>query len=422
MRVLIIGSGGREHALADAIAPSPLLSALFVAPGNPGMKTLAECVAVDISDHDAIIAFSLEAKIDLVVIGPEAPLVAGLADDLEAAGIAAFGASAKAAQLEGSKSFAREFCARHAIPQPAFAHFDKLEPAMAHIKEHYNKSGCVIKADGLAAGKGVVVADNEDEALAAVEEMLGKGKFGEAGANIVIEERITGIEASLFALVDGTNAIFLGSAQDYKRAHDGDKGDNTGGMGAVSPAPALSDALQEQAWQEIVLPVVKGMAEEGRPYRGFLYCGLMITQKGAEVIEFNCRFGDPEAEVILPRLKSDLLTALLTATKGGLGHASMQFDERPALTVMMVNGGYPGAYQKGAVISGLDTTQEEDTFIFHAGTAKNDSGQIIATGGRVLAVTALADDIKSARKKTYERVGSINWQDCFYRKDIGKGF
>ena len=418
MNVLLIGSGGREHALADQIDRSPLLTRLYAAPGNPGIATLAECIDLDVSDHGAVIAFAKDHEIHLVVIGPEAPLVAGLADDLSDAGIAAFGPSAAAAQLEGSKDFARAFCDRHGIPQPCFASFDAIDASRDHLKAHYPDGYVVIKADGLAAGKGVVVSDTMDEAMAAIAMMLEDNRFGDAGARVVIEDRIEGTEASLFAMVDGEHAIMIGSAQDHKRAYDGDQGPNTGGMGAVSPAPALTDALCQQAWDDIVLPVVKGMAAEGTPYRGFLYTGLMLTKTGPQVIEFNCRFGDPEAQTILPRLKSDLLSAMATAVEGGLGHTDLRFHDGAAVTVVMVNDGYPGAYEKGGVINGLDDDAPE-TMVFHAGTAEKE-GQITATGGRVLAVTSMGADQASARQAAYDRVAGLSWQNAFYRRDIAK--
>ena len=426
MNVLLIGSGGREHALADQIDRSPLLSKLYAAPGNPGIASLAECVDLDATDHNAVINFAKDHDISLVVIGPEAPLVAGLADDLSDAGIAVFGPSGAAAQLEGSKDFARAFCARHNIPQPKFASFETVDAARAHLTTHYPDGYVVIKADGLAAGKGVVVSDDMDQAMDAITMMLEDNRFGDAGARVVIEDRIEGTEASLFAMVDGENAIMIGSAQDHKRAYDNDEGPNTGGMGAVSPAPALSDALCQDAWDNIVLPVVRGMAAEGMPYRGFLYTGLMLTKTGPQVIEFNCRFGDPEAETILPRLKSDLLSAMATAVEGGLGHTDLRFHDGAAVTVVMVNGGYPGAYDKGGVINGLlpedgDAHDSTDpTIVYHAGTAEKD-GAIIATGGRVLAVTGMGADQATARQAAYDRVARISWPNVFYRKDIAKG-
>jgi len=417
MHVLVIGSGGREHALVDAIDRSPLTSRISVAPGNPGMSAMAQRPDLDPDDSDAIIAFARAESVDLVVIGPEAPLVAGLADALNNAGIKTFGPSAEAAQLEGSKAFSRDFCSRHGIPQPRFARFTDSAAALAYLDEMYPGQGAVIKADGLAAGKGVVVAETGEEAEEAVRMMLDDAGFGEAGRSILIEERITGTEASLFALVDGRNAVFLGSAQDYKRAHDGDKGPNTGGMGAISPAPKLTPSLEAKAWESIVLPVVRGMADEGRPYRGFLYAGLMLTEHGPQVIEFNCRFGDPEAEVILPRLKSDLLSAMLTAMEGGLGHADLRFEDNIAVTVIMANGGYPGPYTKGATIHGLDA-DDTHSMVFHAGTNTGENGEIIAAGGRVLAVTGLGKDATEAREKAYTRLGKITWDGVMYRRDI----
>jgi phosphoribosylamine--glycine ligase len=413
--VLLIGGGGREHALADCIATSPMLDKLYVAPGNPGISALAESVALNIAKHDDVVNFAKKTNIDLVVIGPEAPLVDGLADTLEDAGIACFGPKAHPAMLEGSKEFARNFCARHGIPQPAYAPFDDIEAAKDYVRARFQGGGAVIKADGLAAGKGVVVADNQDEAFAAIEMILGDASFG--GASLVVEDRIHGTEASLFALVDGPDVVMCGSAQDHKRAFDGDKGPNTGGMGAVSPAPALTDDLLKQAWDDIVVKTAKGMADEGHPYRGFLYTGLMLTDTGPQVIEFNCRFGDPEAQAILPRLNSDLLAAMLTATQGGLRHVSLKFTPKTAVTVVMANNGYPAAYDTGGIITGLDD-EMPDTMVFHAGTSRNDDGNIIASGGRVLAVTALGDDKDEARTKAYTRVNNIAWPGAFFRRDI----
>ena len=419
MKVLIIGSGGREHALVDAVDRSPLLTEMIVAPGNPGMEKMARREAIAADDLDGIVSFARDQAVDLVIVGPEAPLVAGLADRLDDAGIAVFGPSAAAAELEGSKGFARAFCARHNIPQPGFERFDDCESALSHLRHNYADRGVVIKADGLAAGKGVIVADTLAEAEAAVTSMLDGGAFGAAGASVVIEDRIEGVEASLFALVDGENAILMGTAQDYKRAHDGDTGPNTGGMGAISPAPGLDEATLDDAWQRIVLPTVRGMAEEGRPYRGFLYTGLMLTADGPQVIEYNCRFGDPEAEVILPRLYGDLLSVLLTAVEGGLGHSTMRFHDDVTVTVIMANGGYPGAYEKGGVITGLDADDDRST-VFHAGTSRGDDGAILATGGRVLAVTGRGQNAEEARTAAYDRASRIAWPGAFFRKDIGK--
>jgi phosphoribosylamine--glycine ligase len=415
MNVLLIGGGGREHAMAMSIAPSPSLTTLYAAPGNPGIADLAECIACDVTDHSAVIKLCQNQKIELVVIGPEAPLVDGLADSLVQSDIPCFGPSKAAAALEGSKEFARDFCSRHNIPQPAYAPFDDAAAATAHVKSRYKGGGCVVKADGLAAGKGVIVADNEAEAVAAIRMILDDKEFGASGAKLVIEDRIEGTEASLFALTDGKTALMLGSAQDHKRAFDGDRGPNTGGMGAISPAPALTADLQERAWHEIVLPVISGMREEGNPYKGFLYAGLMLTATGPQVIEFNCRFGDPEAEVILPRLKTDLLGLMNDAARGELAERKLSFDDNVAITVIMANGGYPGQYEKGGVITGLDRVK--DVTVFHAGTTEK-NGAITATGGRVLAVTALGRSRDDARAKAYDAVGTISWPGCFSRSDI----
>ncbi|MGB2097120.1 MAG: phosphoribosylamine--glycine ligase [Candidatus Puniceispirillales bacterium] len=418
MNVLIIGGGGREHALAYAIGKSPLLDQLFVSPGNPGIAQIATCVPY--TDEAALFSLIRQAEINLVVIGPEAPLVDGLADRLRQQGIQVFGPSQQAAMLEGSKAFARDFCDRHDIPQPAWHRFENSTDAVAFINAH-PADGHVIKADGLAAGKGVVVADTKDEAIAAITSMLDDQQFGHASASIVIEERITGVEASLFAMSDGEHAIMIGTAQDYKRAGDGDTGPNTGGMGAVSPAPALDQTLLETAWHDIVEKVISGMKDDNMPYQGFLYAGLMITTDGPKVIEFNCRFGDPEAEVILPRLKSDLLTALIAATESGLGHMDLRFYDGAAVTVIMANGGYPGPIEAGGVITGLDAVStdhdEHMSYVFHAGTSQK-GDDIIATGGRVLAVTALGKNQAEARKNAYRHVDRISWPKVYYRTDI----
>lgn len=417
MKILLIGGGGREHALARSIADSPLTSDLRIAPGNPGMESLGTLIQIKAEDYDALFDYAVNEAIDLVVIGPEAPLVAGLADRLDNAGIRVFGPSAAAAQLEGSKAFARDFCKRHHIPQPAFFAAQDNNTAYEHIDAL--NGFCVVKADGLAAGKGVVVADTDIEAKAAADAMLA-GQFGAASQTILIEERITGPEASLFALLDGADALYMASAQDHKRAFDGDKGPNTGGMGAISPSPRLDNALIEQVMDNIVRPLARGMADEGTPYRGVLYVGLMLTPKGPQVIEFNCRFGDPEAQVILPRLKTDIVSAFLAATDGGLGHFDMRWDEANAVTIVMATKGYPGVYEKGSAIHNCENN-DPDCIVFHAGTARDDQGQLIATGGRVLAVTGMGIDATSARKKAYEAVGKIDWPEGFYRNDIAAG-
>ena len=419
MKILLIGSGGREHALAWAISGSALTESLVIAPGSDAMATLGRCAGVAADDLEGLLALAEAERPDLVVVGPEAPLVAGLVDRLEAAGFPAFGPSAAAAKLEGSKAFAREACARFGIHQPGFTVCTAIGSARAAIAA--SGGACVIKADGLAAGKGVVVADTAAEAEDAAAEML-DGRFGDASTTILVEERITGPEASLFALVDGADVLFMGSAQDHKRAYDGDKGPNTGGMGAVSPSPRLTDALQQQVMDEIVRPLARGMADEGTPYRGILYVGLMLTGDGPQVIEFNCRLGDPEAQVILPRLRSDLVAAMLATVEGTLGHVSLRWDNRSAVTVVMAAKGYPGAYEKGSVISGTEGAEaSDDVMLFHAGTKIDDAGTVTALGGRVLAVTGLGDDACTARAAAYAAVDSIDWPGGFCRRDIAAG-
>jgi phosphoribosylamine--glycine ligase len=415
MKILLIGSGGREHALAWAIAGSALTDELIIAPGSAAMASLGRCVDVGAEDLDGLLALADEIAPDLVVVGPEAPLVAGLVDVLTDAGHAAFGPTAAASRLEGSKAFAREACDRFGIPQPGFAVCRDMDSATAAITAA--GGACVVKADGLAAGKGVVVADTADEAIAAAAEML-DGRFGEAGTTLLIEERIVGPEASLFALIDGPNALFMGSAQDHKRAFDGDRGPNTGGMGAVSPAPRLTDDVQAQVMAKVVKPLAEGMAAEGTPYLGILYVGLMLTETGPQVIEFNCRLGDPEAQVILPRLRSDMVAAMLGTIEGSLGHLSLRWNNDVAVTVVMAANGYPGAYEKGSVIGGTDAAAGEDVILFHAGTTIDPNGTVRAAGGRVLAVTGLGVDVATARAAAYGAVRAIDWPDGFYRADI----
>ena len=419
MNILLIGSGGREHALAWAIAASPLTDRLVIAPGSDAMAMLGLCVDVDIEDHDALLSLADDEGPDLVVIGPEGPLVGGLVDRLEAAGHRAFGPCKAAAALEGSKEFARQACARYNIPQPGFTACKDMTSVRAAVAAA--SGACVIKADGLAAGKGVVVADTADEAIEAAEAMLG-GRFGSAGSTILVEERISGPEASLFALVDGPTALFIGSAQDHKRAFDNDQGPNTGGMGAISPAPRLDEALQQQVMDQIVQPLASGLAAEGTPYRGILYVGLMLTATGPQVIEFNCRFGDPEAQVILPRLRSDIVTAMLATVEGTLANLSLRWANTHAVTVVMATRGYPEQYGKGSAISGLaEAERAEGAILFHAGTKIGHNGQVTAHGGRVLAVTGLGDNPASARATAYEAVDCIDWPEGFFRTDIAAG-
>ena len=415
MKILLIGSGGREHALAWSIADSPLTQQLVIAPGNPGMAAYGKFIDIAADDIEAICDYAAAMPADLVVVGPEVPLVMGLVDRLNEQNIPAFGPMAAAAKLEGSKEFARAFCQRHNIPQPAFFPVDDYATACQHIDA---LGDCVIKADGLAAGKGVVVAESTTEAKQAAEEMLA-GQFGSASSRIVIEQKISGPEASLFALLDGENAILMATAQDHKRAFDGDTGPNTGGMGAISPAPRLSPELESEVMERIVRPVARGMAGEGMPYHGVLYVGLMLTADGPQVIEFNCRFGDPEAQVILPRLRTDIVSAMLATTNNSLTHFDMRWDSRSAVTVVIANQGYPGAYSKGSAIKNIEAADNQnDQFVFHAGTALDASGQLVASGGRVLAVTGLADSAAEARARAYDAVAKIDWPEGFYRRDI----
>ena len=415
MKILLIGSGGREHALAWSIADSPLTQQLVIAPGNPGMAPYGELVDIAADDIDAICDYAAAMPADLVVVGPEVPLVLGLVDKLNARNIPAFGPTAAAAKLEGSKEFARAFCQRHNIPQPAFFPVDDYAAACQHIDA---LGSCVIKADGLAAGKGVVVADTAAQAKQAAKQML-DGQFGAASARLLIEQRINGPEASLFALLDGENAILMATAQDHKRAFDGNTGPNTGGMGAISPAPRLSVALENELMERVVKPVARGMHDEGTPYRGVLYVGLMLTETGPHVIEFNCRFGDPEAQVILPRLRTDIVSAMLATINNSLGHFDMRWDSRHAVTVVMANQGYPGTYNKGSAIKNMAAADNQnDQLVFHAGTALDANGQVTAVGGRVLAVTGLGDTAEAARAKAYDAVAQIDWPEGFYRRDI----
>lgn len=414
MNVLLIGSGGREHALAWKIAASPMLTKLYAAPGNPGIAEEAELVALDVSDHAAVANFCKEKAIDLVVVGPEAPLVAGLGDDLRAAGIRVFGPSAKAAQLEGSKGFTKDLCRKYNIPTAAYERFANAADAKAYV----GKMGApiVVKADGLAAGKGVTVAMTEDEAFDAIDACF-DGGFGSAGAEVVVEEFLTGEEASFFCLCDGKTAMPFGTAQDHKRVGEGDTGPNTGGMGAYSPAPVLTPELIERTMREIIEPTMRGMAEMGMPFSGVLFAGLMINDKGPQLIEYNARFGDPECQVLMMRLKDDLLVLLSAVADGQLSHMSARWRDEAALTVVMAARGYPGTPMKGTIIRGLDKTAD-GVEIFHAGTAEED-GEIVASGGRVLGVTAVGKTVTEAQRKAYEAVDVIDWPEGFCRRDIG---
>jgi phosphoribosylamine---glycine ligase len=413
MNILLLGSGGREHALAWAIAASPLCDRLLIAPGNPGTARCGANVALDVTDHDTVAALCRREAVDLVVVGPEAPLVAGIVDDLTAAGIRAFGPSRAAARLEGSKGFTKELCAARGIPTARFAQFADLAASEAYIRAE--GAPIVVKADGLAAGKGVVVAETVAEAEEAARSML-----GEPGAEIVVEERLLGEEASFFALSDGTHAVPLGTAQDHKRAFDGDQGPNTGGMGAVSPAPALTAELQARVMDEIVRPTLRAVRERGAPFVGVLYAGLMLTDEGPKLIEYNVRLGDPEAQVLLPRLETDLVAAMLAACNGTLQDVDIRFRDGAALTVVLATRGYPGAFARGSEIRAVEAAEALDgVLVFQAGTRERDS-RLLADGGRVLGVTGIGRDIAEARERAYAGVDRIDWPEGFWRRDIGQ--
>ena len=416
MNALLIGGGGREHALAWKLKQSPLLDTLYCAPGNAGIAGIADCVALDVGDHAAVASFCKEREIGLVVIGPEAPLVDGLTDDLEAQGIKVFGPSQAATKLEGSKGFTKDLCARAGIPTASYARFSDARAAKDYLTKQ--KLPVVIKADGLAAGKGVTIADTKADAEAAIDACF-SGAFGAAGSEVVIEEFLRGEEASFFALVDGRCALPLATAQDHKRAYDGDRGPNTGGMGAYSPAPIMTPDLCNRVMREIIAPTVHAMAEAGTPFKGVLYAGLMIEDGAPKLIEYNVRFGDPECQPLMLRLKSDLLPALLATAEGRLPGFDLEWSEEPTLCVVMATKGYPGAYAKGTEIKGLEKAAcEPGVQIFHAGT-RRDGDRILADGGRVLGVTARGRDIREAQARAYAAVDKIDWPGGFCRRDIG---
>ncbi len=416
MNVLLIGSGGREHALALAISKSPLLVNLFIAPGNPGTAALGQNIQIDQSDHNAVIAFCQRNGVDLVVVGPEAPLVAGLCDDLEAAGIAAFGPSKAAARLEGSKGFTKDLCSEFNIPTGAYRRFTDADAAIAYARAQ--KPPVVVKADGLAAGKGVILADTFEDAERAIQGMF-DGAFGEAGAEVVIEEFLEGEEASFFALCDGTRAVAFASAQDHKRVGEGDTGPNTGGMGAYSPAPVMTEQMTNRVMQEIVGPALRGMQARGAPYKGVLFVGLMIGDDGPQLIEFNARFGDPETQVMLPRLNQDILPLLKACADGALMDDPVKLVDETALTVVYAAHGYPDAPQHGTEIRGLDALNGRDNvLVYHAGT-KLEGDTLVANGGRVLNITGLGPDIREAQAAAYGAIAQIDWPEGFYRRDIG---
>jgi len=412
MNILLIGSGGREHALAWKMAASTELTKLWCAPGNAGIAREAECIALDVADHAAVVTFCKANKVDLVVVGPEAPLAAGLVDDLASAGIKAFGPSKAASQLESSKGFTKDLCKANNIPTAAYERFKDAAAAKAYVRE--NGAPIVVKADGLAAGKGVVVAMTLNEAEEAIDAL-----FRTQGAECVVEEFMEGEEASFFVLCDGEHALPLATAQDHKRAYDGDKGPNTGGMGAYSPAPVMTDAMVARTMDEIIRPTLAAMKAKGMPYKGVLFAGLMMTAEGPKLIEYNVRFGDPETQVLMVRLMSDLVPALMAAVDGELHHFDLRWYPQSALTVVMAANGYPGDYAKGSVIAGLDEAGSiEGVEIFHAGT-RSDGARILANGGRVLNVTAMGENVGQAQRRAYQAVDKIQWPDGFCRRDIG---
>lgn len=419
MKILIVGSGGREHALAWKAIQSPKVEKVFVAPGNAGTahESDIENIAIEVEDIPALVNFARTEKIGLTIIGPEVPLVLGIVDSFQQAGLRCFGPSAKAAQLEGSKTFCKDFMARHHIPTAEYKAFTDDRQAIAYIQA--KGAPIVVKADGLAAGKGVIVAQTVAEAIAAVKDMLSGNVFGAAGNRVVIEEFLQGEEASFIVIADGQNALAMATSQDHKARDNGDKGPNTGGMGAYSPAPVITPEMHQRVMQEIIEPTLKGLADDGMPYTGFLYAGLMINAKGTpKVLEYNCRFGDPETQPIMMRLKSDLVELCEAALDGTLNEITTLWDERPALGVVMAAGGYPNAYQKGDVIQGLPETDQTDCKVFHAGTQLH-NGEIITAGGRVLCACALGDTIKMAQYKAYELTQKIHWNNVYYRTDIG---
>jgi phosphoribosylamine--glycine ligase len=417
MKVLVVGSGGREHALCWAIAKSPKCTKLYAAPGNAGIAAVAECVDILADDVPGIVAFAKATSIDFVVVGPEVALVKGLVDKLEDEGIKAFGPSAKAAQLEGSKAFMKDILGKYGIPTAAYGTFDEPDAAKSYIMKQDTR--LVVKADGLAEGKGVILCHNKNEAYAAIDHMMIERAFGAAGDEILIEEFMEGEEVSFFALVDGEKAVAFASAQDHKAVHDGGTGPNTGGMGAYSPTPVVTQQLHDQIMADIINPTIQAMADEGCPYKGVLFCGLMITKDGPKVLEYNVRFGDPECQVLMARLKSDVLDALLACCDGHLDKVKIEWRDETALLVVMASNGYPGHYSKGSVIKGLDLASAiEDITVFHAGT-KTKGNTIVSNGGRVLGVTALGKTVKDAHDKAYQGVAEIDWPDGFCRTDIG---
>ncbi|WP_417792558.1 phosphoribosylamine--glycine ligase [Stutzerimonas xanthomarina] len=419
MQVLIIGSGGREHALGWKVAQNPAVETVFIAPGNAGtaLEAKLQNVNIGVEDVPGLVAFAQDNAIELTIVGPEAPLVIGVVDAFRAAGLPIFGPTEAAAQLEGSKAFTKDFLARHNIPTAAYANFTEIEPALAYVREQ--GAPIVVKADGLAAGKGVIVAMTLQEAEDAIKDMLAGNAFGDAGSRVVIEEFLDGEEASFIVMVDGKNVLPMATSQDHKRVGDKDTGPNTGGMGAYSPAPVVTQEIHDRIMQEVIYPTVNGMASEGHPYTGFLYAGLMIDASGApKVIEFNCRFGDPETQPIMMRMQSDMVELCLAAIDGKLDQVESKWDPRASIGIVLAAGGYPGDYAKGDVISGLPTTDVEGEKVFHAGTTDQD-GQVVTNGGRVLCATALGNTVLEAQQRAYQLAKQISWDGMFHRNDIG---
>lgn len=419
MKVLIVGGGGREHALAWKSAQSERVRQVFVAPGNAGTAQEDKITNIDIGaeDNDALLDFAKKERIDLTIVGPETPLVNGIVDSFQQSGLRIFGPSAAAAQLEGSKTFSKDFLARHRIPTASYQSFTEIEPAIAYVKAH--DTPIVVKADGLAAGKGVILADDEAQAIAAITDMLEGNAFGEAGHRVVIEEFLPGEEASFICMVDGDNVLPMATSQDHKARDNGDRGPNTGGMGAYSPAPIVTDEVEAYVLQNIIMPTVRGMAQEGARYTGFLYAGLMIDQFGkAKVLEYNCRFGDPETQPIMMRLQSDLVDLCLAACDGQLSGKTAKWDQRYALGVVLAASGYPGSYTKGELIRNIPAEQESSK-VFHAGTACDMQGKVVSNGGRVLCAVSLGDSVQQAQQKAYNLIADIDWTNAYYRTDIG---
>ncbi|WP_158125627.1 phosphoribosylamine--glycine ligase [Vibrio fluvialis] len=419
MRVLIIGSGGREHALGWKVAQNPAIETVFIAPGNAGtaLEAKLQNVNIGVEDVAGLVAFAQDNGIELTIVGPEAPLVIGVVDAFRAAGLPIFGPTQAAAQLEGSKAFTKDFLARHNIPTAAYANFTEIEPALAYVREQ--GAPIVVKADGLAAGKGVIVAMTLEEAEEAIKDMLAGNAFGDAGSRVVVEEFLDGEEASFIVMVDGENVLPMATSQDHKRVGDQDTGPNTGGMGAYSPAPVVTQAIHDRVMQEVINPTVRGMAAEGNPYTGFLYAGLMIDSTGApKVIEYNCRFGDPETQPIMMRMQSDLVELCLAAIDGKLDQVESKWDPRASIGIVLAADGYPGDYAKGDIISGLPTTEVEGQKVFHAGTTDKD-GHVVTNGGRVLCATALGNTVSEAQQRAYELAKQISWNGMFHRNDIG---